>query len=132
MSFFKKWNAKSSSGKGKEKGNAENTSKSGDNGEEIDLPPSVRRPDRNLSISRSGRHKMRQRQRATIMTEDLYSPDGATGRQKAPDGQSGAGAQAPPSKTSGNGGGYHCRETVDNTAGNLSGSQRMTRAPTAV
>ena len=133
MSFFKKWNTKSSSSKGKEKENVENTTKPGDPDDDIDLPPSVRRPDRNLSISRSGRHKMRQRHRATIMNDDLYSPEGATGRQKAADNNQGAAsAQAPASKTSGNNGGYHCRETVDNTAGNLSGSQRMSRAPTAV
>ena len=153
-SFFKKWNTKKTPTKGnKEKPDGKSNSANFEDEDNYDLPPSApRRPDRNLSISRSGRHKVR-RQRASV-TDDLYSPDGTPNRQGAPTTRqqtqqsshwssssasrdqtvSGSGAHVNTSATSGGGGGsYHCRETVDQKAGNLSGSQRgMARAPTAV
>jgi len=149
--LFKKWSPKKSakSTTTPEKTNDENKSpplsktnispgEDFEEGEGFDLPDSFssRRPNRNLSISRSGRHKMRRNVRTSVMSQELYSQDGATNRapnqpwtresqttiSNVQTGVPSSGANSYP----------YCRETMDSTTNNLSGSQRMTRAPTAV
>ena len=179
--MWKKWHKKS---KTTDKSNIEpvKPQKKGEDADEesFELPPSFIRKERNLSISRSGRHKVRKTQRSSVMSEEMYSPETeqppnfpARGQDSVvTQGASAAASCDKPaaattsvphsyhSRPSSNPAhtkpvaptvpstkaaapkvphgpvsvtGYHCRETVESsTHQQLSGSQRMAHAPTAV
>ena len=136
MSFFKFWNSSSSSKKGSTSSKQQTPSKEKENqptssqnntddpvfeDEEGNIPfkSGGRRDGRNLSISRSGRHKFRGRQRSTVITGELYgAQNGESGAGAS--GATGSDSRAPP----------HCRDSTGSRG--VSGGMSSSSQPTAV
>ncbi len=146
MAFIKKWNKKGPKGKDREKENSERYMDVPGEDEDANVQTSSfersRRDQRNLSISRSGRHKLKKHQRATVgdVFGDRYHPseekqtddknssrDQNSQRVHNPSAANQASSSISPGRT-----GYGSCRGVEPSANKLSGSQRGPPTQTAV
>ena len=96
---------------------------------QLDLPFRSGKKSRNLSISRSGRHKYKAKQRASVVTDDVYASPNSSDSPKGGSGYGGShGSWAEDGKSSQG----FCRDAQTSRAPLAQNQPPMARTPTAV